>query len=113
MFVSDSRHGRLRLVGSDHIQLTDDTLWRKLDGEAVLVQLASGTYYGVNEVGAEALTMMVDGVGFSALVAALLDRFEVDEAVLRADLTELLGDMVDRGLVLIRSDPAETEATAG
>ncbi len=88
-------------ASGQRIRLGDDTLWRKLDGEAVILQLGSGNYFGMNEVGAEALSIIREGVTLGALRAQLLERFEVDEATLHADLNELLADMSKRGLIIV------------
>lgn len=97
--MADDTGSPIAFKPEQQIRLADETLWRNLDGEAVLMQLASGSYYGVNEVGAEALAIIAEGATFATLLAGLLERFEVDEATLRVDLTELLVDMVERELV--------------
>ena len=91
----------LALRDEQRIKLSDDTLWRKLDGEAVVLQLSAGVYYGVNEVGAEALTVIRDTTTFAELIDKLLNSFEVDEATLRRDMNELLADMLHRSLIEI------------
>ena len=91
---------------AQRIALADNTMWRNLDGEAVLLQLDAGTYFGLNEVGTEALTLIEPGTTFGELRATLLQRFEVDEPTLRADLIELLTDMAARGLIELAPSPA-------
>ena len=95
----DDSGSRTPFKPDQQLRLADETLWRNLDGEAVLMQLASGSYFGVNEVGAEALAIIAEGATFATLLAGLLERFDVEEATLRGDLTELLVDMAARGLV--------------
>lgn len=86
---------------SDDVRLraSDDVAARGLDGEAVLLDLASGTYFGLNEVGARVWELVEAGTTVGALRSALLDEFEVEEGVLAADLARLLGDLEQRGLV--------------
>ena len=91
---------------SDDVRLraSDDVAARALDGEAVLLDLASGTYFGLNEVGARVWELVEAGTTLGALRSALLDEFEVEEGVLATDLARLLADLEQRGLVRRESD---------
>ena len=86
---------------SDDVRLraSDDVAARGLDGEAVLLDLASGTYFGLNEVGARVWELVEAGTTLGALRNTLLAEFEVEEGVLAADLARLLADLEQRGLV--------------
>ena len=86
---------------SDDVRLraSDDVAARALDGEAVLLDLASGTYFGLNEVGARVWELVEAGTTLGALRRALLDEFEVEERELTTDLARLLADLEQRGLV--------------
>ncbi|MBN1400973.1 MAG: PqqD family peptide modification chaperone, partial [Anaerolineae bacterium] len=42
-------------------EISPGTLFRELDGEAVLLNLESGHYYGLDEVGTRILSLLVDG----------------------------------------------------
>lgn len=86
---------------SDDVRLraSDDVAARALDGEAVLLDLASGTYFGLDEVGARVWELVEAGTTVGALRSALLAEFEVEEHVLAADLAHLLADLEQRGLV--------------
>ncbi len=46
-------HGSTLLRDGQRIKIRDDVLSRILDSEAVLLDLKSGTYFGLNEVGSE------------------------------------------------------------
>jgi L-asparaginase II len=54
----------------------------ELEGEGVVLHLGSRRYFTVSESGLTILTKLEDGCTFDALVAALLDEYEVshDEA---------------------------------
>lgn len=83
----------LRLRGSD------DVLVRALDGEAVLLDLASGTYFGLNEVGARLWDLLAAGNTVGEARRTLLDEFEVEEQVLRDDVDALIAELERRQLV--------------
>ena len=76
-----------------------DVVSRVLDGEAVLLDLASGKYLGLNEVATRAWEMLGEGQAFGAIRAALLDEFEVQPEVLARDLDQLFDEMLSRGLI--------------
>lgn len=83
-----------------------DVLSRSLDGEAVILNLASGTYFGLNEVGTRIWELIVAGTTYGALRAALLDEFEVPAETLARDLAELIDSLRSRGLVVLEDGPA-------
>jgi hypothetical protein len=83
----------LRLRGSD------DVLVRALDGEAVLLDLASGTYFGLNEVGARLWDLLAAGNTVGEARGTLLAEFEVEEQVLRDDVAALIAELERRQLL--------------
>jgi hypothetical protein len=78
-----------------------DVLGRVLDGEAVLLDLASGTYFGLNDVASRIWELVATGVTVGALREAMLAEFEVGAETLTADLESLLVAMQARGLIRI------------
>jgi len=75
-------------------------LSRVLDGEAVLLDLAGGRYYGMNEVATFAWERIVEGVSFGELVERVQAEFEVDEATATKDLAALVEALLERGLAV-------------
>jgi len=78
---------------------SDDVLVRALDGEAVLLDMASGKYFGLNEVGARIWELLATGESVGAIRRAIVAEFEVDEARAGEDLAALLTELETRGLV--------------
>ncbi len=78
---------------------SNKVLSRVFDGDAVLLDLGSGTYFGLNEVGSCVWKALEDGASVAELVALVLADFEVDEATARRDLGALLDDLSARGLI--------------
>ena len=73
---------------------------RVLDGEAVLLELTSGKYLGLNAVATRAWELIGAGKSLGEMRKALLDEFDVARDVLDHDLTELLETMRARGLIV-------------
>lgn len=89
---------------SQRILRAPDVVHRVLDNEVVLLDLASGRYFGLNPTGAafwEALGP--DGTTLEQAEKVLLARFEVDSDVLHRDLEALVATLTREGLVRIES----------
>jgi hypothetical protein len=91
------------------IQVSGDVVTRSLAGEAVLLDLASGTYFGLDEVGTRIWQLLGEHGAAEPVVAALLDEYDVDEARVRADLDRLVRELQEKGLVRI-DEPQAREA---
>ncbi len=76
-----------------------DVVSRVLDGEAVLLDLASGRYLGLNAVATRVWEQIGAGDTFAAIRAALLGEFDVPADVLDRDLDQLFADLHERGLI--------------
>jgi hypothetical protein len=81
------------------LRRTDDVVSRVLDGEAVLLDLREGIYFGLNEVGTRIWELLGEGATVAELRAKIFEEFDVEEAVASADLVELLDELLDRGLI--------------
>ena len=74
----------------------------ELDGEAVILNVETGLYHGLNEVGSRIWQLVREPRRVSELRAQLLAEFEVEEDVLGPDLLALLADMQRAGLIEVR-----------
>ena len=92
-----------RLDADTRLVAAHDQVSCELDGQAVILGLDDGVYYGLNPVGATVWALLETGPHTVAqLRDAVTDEFEVDAATAEADLIELMGDMLARGLVELR-----------
>lgn len=76
-----------------------DAASRELAGEAVILDLKTGVYFGLDPVGSRAWALLGQGASLKAVHAALLSEYEVEPARLEADLLELMAELRGRGLV--------------
>ena len=76
-----------------------DVLASEFGAEHVLLNLKSGTYYGVEDIGGEIWKMLQKPVPFGSLCSAMADAFEVDEETCRHDLHRFVSDLIENGLV--------------
>jgi len=74
--------------------------WQIVDGEAIVVDLASGNTIGLNPSGTF-LWSQIDGKHDDRdLVSALITHFEVPPAEAESDTREFLGEMTRRALIV-------------
>lgn len=76
-----------------------------LAGEAALLHLRRGAYYGLDTVGACVWEMLQQEKAVAQIHSALLARFEVEPERCERDLLALLAQMEEAGLILTR-EPA-------
>jgi len=76
-----------------------DVLIRELDGEAVLLNLNSEAYYGLDQVGTRMWQVLTTSESIEAAYETLLAEYEVEPARLHQDLTGLIERLVEHGLL--------------
>ena len=86
---------------SARLSCPPEVLSRVLDGEAVLLHLGSGVYFGMNEVATFAWEKMTRGTTFGEVLSALLAEFEVTEETLRSDLERFVSALVEKKLISV------------
>lgn len=80
------------------VQVRPDVLFRQLGDEAVLLDLESGKYFGLNEVGSRVWDLLLTPRPLSAIQEALLQEYEVPAENLWRDLESLISELVRHGL---------------
>jgi hypothetical protein len=83
---------------NDSIKIPDDVVFRELDGEAVLLNLTTGTYFSLNPVGTRMWQLIAESRSLANMLDTLLLEYEVDRAVLENDLFELCRQLCANGL---------------
>jgi hypothetical protein len=71
----------------------------QLGGEAVILGVDVGEYFGLNEVGARVWQLIQEPTAVQAICAAILDEYDVTEEECQRDVLELLSDLADKGLI--------------
>jgi len=86
-------------------------LVRLLDRESVLLNLATERYFGLDETGTRMWQLLTTLPNIDAAFQELLAEFDVEPELLRSNLTELLGRLVDNGLLeVLPADVGEAAA---
>ena len=77
----------------------EKVLVREVGGEAVLLDLETETYFGLNRAGARILTLVTTAPTIADALAALAEEFDADPGVVRDDAVGLIRTLVERRLL--------------
>jgi len=93
------------VYSSSHVTVAPDVLFRIVGEEAVLLNLKTELYLGLDRVGTRMWSLLAEEPSVGAAYEALLQEYEIEPARLRDDLDEFLGQLLEQGLIQI--SPAE------
>lgn len=86
------------------IQATPEQVSSDLNGEAVILDLKSGIYYGLNPVGAKIWTLVQEPKTVAQIREVLLEEYEVAPEICHRELIALLYQMEASGLVEVKNE---------
>ena len=72
---------------------------RLVSDETVLLDLASGMYFGLDGVGQKIWEAVTEGRSLGEAATAIVNDYEVDETQAQTDVIEFATDLVARGLL--------------
>lgn len=81
------------------VTLSPDALVRQVGEEAVILDLASGTYFGLDPVGARIWTLLAEGRTPADVQARIVTEYDVEPHQAAADLARLLAELRQAGLL--------------
>lgn len=86
---------------SKRVVVPPHVLFRLLDGESVLLNLASERYFGLDATGTRMWELATTEPNLAAAFEKLLAEFDVAPEALRSHLNELLSGLVENGLLQV------------
>jgi hypothetical protein len=99
--VGEEPKAALPLSPRSRLVLSRDQVSCDLAGEAAIVNLTNGIYYGLDVVGARVWNLMREPVTFGELLDCLLRDYAIDRATLESDVRHFLNQLAEHGLVEI------------
>ena len=84
---------------SARVQQNPDVLVRELEGESVLLNLKSESYFGLDEIGTRMWSALVGSPSVEAAFDALLEEYDVEPEQLRSDLDQFVATLKEAGLL--------------
>jgi hypothetical protein len=86
---------------ADRATVLPHVLVRFLDKESVLLNLETERYFGLDETGTRMWQIVTAAPSINAAYQELQNEYDVESELLRLHFTELLGRLVDNGLLQI------------
>lgn len=94
---------------SDRVEVPKHVLVRFLEKESVLLNLEAEIYYGLDEIGTRMWQLVTAAPNIDNAYEELLTEFDVEAELLRQNLSELLGRLVDKGLLRVYFSDVERD----
>jgi hypothetical protein len=86
---------------ADRVSVSPDVLFQEVGGEAVLLDLKSESYFGLDDVGMRIWQLLQEQGSLCAVFDRMLAEYDVEPARLEADLLKHVGELADAGLVIV------------
>lgn len=86
---------------SNRASAPQHVLVRLLDQESVLLNLETEQYFGLDETGTRMWQLLTTSPSIDTAYQELLAEYDVQPETLRENLTELLGHLVEHGLLQV------------
>lgn len=81
-------------------QPSSDYKVQVLDGEAILLNVRTGAYFGANKVGTAIWDLYSQGLSMQEVTARIVERFEVGQEQAEKDVLAYTRLLLDKGLLL-------------
>ena len=82
-----------------NVTVPQDVMARKVGNETVILDLANGTYYGLDPVGARIWQLMAEGQTLTQVCDVMLAEYEVTRGDIERDVLALVQTLMERQLV--------------
>ena len=79
--------------------VNESVVFAEHDDEAVLLNVESGVYFGLDEIGTVIWNLLSSGATEEDIVQRLFELYEAELSQLRADVRQFFITLQDRGLV--------------
>jgi hypothetical protein len=88
---------------SDRYRVPAEVLVRTLEGRAVLLELRTNETFSLDEVGTRMFEAVISSDSLRAAMELILAEYDVEAGTLWEDLSVLVADLVERGVLEHRS----------
>ncbi len=86
-------------LASTYVESSDEVLFQVLDEEVVLLDMKSGQYFGLNEIGALIWVMSKKGASLGSILSDIIEKYDVSESELVGHVTPFLDELEAEGLI--------------
>ena len=86
----------------DKLRISKEVIFQELEGEAVLLNMQSGIFFGLNPVAKRMWELLNELGQAEKVLQQLLQEYEASEEQLRQDLVDFIEKLKSKGLVEIQ-----------
>ena len=83
------------------VKISDDVVFRDLHGEAVLLDLKTSLYFGVDSIGARTWNLIKEHNSLQTVCDLLMKEYHVDEAQCTQDLLKFVSMLEEKRLIKV------------
>lgn len=85
------------------IGIPEDVVFRNLEGEAIILNLATGIYFGLDTVGTRMWTLLAESASVQRVVDTICEEYDVEPDTAERDVLDLLNQLIEKGLVQLQA----------
>jgi hypothetical protein len=90
-----------KISSNSIVKVADEVVSCDLDGEAAILNLKDGVYYGLDPIGAKIWKLIQNPMALNDVVEMIWAEYNVDKNQLKDDIFELINELLDNGLVKV------------
>ena len=91
----------MEIQDEQKVTISPEVLFQEVSGEMVLLDLSSESYFGLDVIGARIWGLLESGSTVGEVLDTLMGEYEVERETLEADVGELLGRLLEAGLIRV------------
>lgn len=80
-------------------QLANNISFTELDDEMVLLNLNSGSYFGLNKTGIDILKLLIEGETVAEITPQLSEKYSIASEIMNDDINALINQLIDNKLI--------------
>jgi len=80
-------------------KIPENVLFQEVEGEAVLLSLDEGFYYGLDELGTRVWNFINEDLELDQMVDRIVEEYEVEPGQAREDIEKFLAELEESGLI--------------
>jgi len=85
-----------------YVKRNSDVFANEIDGEAVMMNIQTGKYYGLDEVGSRIWELMEHKIQVKKIIEQLQKEYDVSEEQCKTDVINLLNDLKSNQLIEVK-----------
>jgi len=87
------------MKSGDRVSVRDGVMFNRVGDEVVLLDLDSGTYFGLDAVGGRIWDLLTGAATVGETIETMLAEYEVERGLLERDVLRLVNELEEKGLI--------------